>query len=184
MRTVTPLILRTLQAIGIILLTTLALSACGPQPNTVPTEIVPTNVPPTQVLPSPTPIPPTPIPPTITPEPPVAVKSLEEIVGIWKSGCGGTPCEVEFRADGTYRIRFAKEAESPGVIDRGNITFSDGVFHLESISGLCQATPNGFFQASLIGQAGQPYLLEFEKTQPDECVDRQNTLGRPMIFAN
>lgn len=176
------LTLKTLQVIGIILLTALILNACGSQPATVST-----NVPPAQALPSPTANPPTSVQPspTSTPEAPVPVKSLDEIAGDWLTKCGAGSCIFEIHADGTYLQRYKTPTET-GItqIDIGKITFSNGVFHLESTMGYCEPMPNGFYQASLIRMDGKPYQLNLEPTQQDECADRQNSITRGMSFVS
>lgn len=171
------LITRISQAIGVILLATFVLNACSPQP-----ALIPTNVPSTiQVPPSPTII-----PPTSTSEPPVPVKSLDEIIGTWRTHCGGGPCDLKLYADGTYRMDYVTPTEGQGVtfIDGGKITFAEGIFHLESTRGYCEAIPNGYFQAFLTLLDGKPFILEFTLTQPDECSDRSRALQYPMRYVD
>ncbi len=167
--------------ISLILLTALFLSACASQPTTGPTSAPPTPLPPTQILPTTIPPSPTTVPSTNTPEPPVLVTSMDEILGEWLSRCGGGPCTVKISADGTYNMRYVNPTEGQGItqIDRGKITFSDGVFHLESTSGYCETMPNGFYRASLSYIDGQLYL-KFDGTQKDECSDRQSMISREM----
>jgi hypothetical protein len=107
---------------------------------------------------------------------------MDEILGEWvSSGCGGGPCVFEFRADGTYKNRYVTPTEGQGItmIDRGKITFSDGVFHLESTYGYCQImnTPHGYYQAFLTEVDGSP-VLEFKSTEKnDECGDRKRAIS-------
>ena len=168
---------------GFVLLIFLILCACSSQQiiiSTTPpsTQMSPTQLPPTMVPPSPTSV-----PSTSTPEPPVLVTSMDEILGEWLSRCGGGPCTFKISADGTYNMRYINPTEGQGVtqIDRGKITFSDGVFHLESTSGYCSemAGPHGFYKASLKYIDGQLYL-KLDGTQDDECGDRQSAIPREM----
>jgi len=169
------LVKRIPQAIGVIMLALVMLNGCSSQPT-----LIQTNLPSTiQVPPSPTII-----PPTSTSEPPVPVKSLDEIVGTWQTHCGGGPCLVKITADGTYRMDYANPTEGQGVtfIDGGTITFADGIFHLVSTHGYCEAMPNGYFQALMTFLDGKPSILEFTLTQPDECSDRSRALLYPMHY--
>ena len=170
------LILKVFWIGGMSMLMMFLLSVCSSQPT-----LVPTSIPPTQLSPAVVPPSPTFLPSTSTPEPPVLVTSMEEILGPWLSRCGGGPCTTEIRADGTYNTRYVKPTEGQGItqIDRGKITFADGVFHLESTSGYCETMPNGFYRAYLTRIEGKLYL-RFEGTQKDECAERQSSISREM----
>lgn len=172
------------RTMGIILLLVFMTGACGSQP----TAVVPTNIPPTQLPTTIIPPSPTTIPSTETPEAPVPVTSYEEIVGKWKSRCGSGPCIWDFRRDGTYQLRYTDAAEAgPIMIEAGKIAFYDGIFHFQNTSGGCYGLPDGaiyhgYYVATLILKAGELYKLDFESTQPDECSDRQASIGFTMIF--
>lgn len=164
--------------ISLILLASLVLNACGSQQTTISTSAppTPTQVPPTMVPPSPTSD-----PATSTPEPPVLVTSMDEVLGEWLSRCGGGPCTIKISADEKYSISYVNPTEGQGVtlVERGKITFSDGIFHLETTSGFCETMPNGFYQAFLKHIDGELYL-EMQGTQDDECGDRQSMISRDM----
>lgn len=164
--------------LSLILLAPLVLNACGIQQTTISTIVPPTEVIPTMVPPSPTSL-----HATSTPELPVLVTSMDEILGEWLSRCGGGPCTLKISADGIYSIRYIHPTEGQGItqVEKGKITFSEGIFHLESTAGGCESTPNGFYRAFLKHKDGTLYL-EMEGTQDDECRDRQNMIGRAMKY--
>lgn len=176
MSTISPMILRTTRSIGILLLIALFISACSSQPKTVPAATISTNAPQTQAPPTQTLI-----PFTITPEPPVLVTSMDEIIGEWLSRCGGGSCTISIRTDGIYNIRYVHPTEGQGLtqIDKGKIIFTNDVFQLESTSGYCETMPNGSYRAYLSHIGGQLYL-RFDGSQKDECADRQSMLSREM----
>lgn len=162
---------------GVILLAALVLNACSPQPVATPTSAPPaTQVPPTPTINLPT--------STSTPELPVPVASLDQILGTWRSHCGGGPCNLKVSADGTYRMDYVTATEGQGVtfIDGGRISFADGIFHFESTHGYCEAKPNGYFQGLLTLLDGKLFALEFVSVQPDECSDRSSMLQFQMKY--
>lgn len=158
--------------IGFIIITTLSLNACTPQPTPIPT-----SVPPTQILPSPTAI-----PPTLDPD---LVSSLDEIVGNWQTRGGGGTLIFEIREDESYRFRYLATTEG-GVtnVDWGNITISGNEIHLESKGAACGSLGmvHGFYNATLILENGKPYSLKFTAVRKDECSDRQNSVSRDMKY--
>jgi len=83
-------------------------------------------------------------------------------------------------------MQYVTPTEGQGVtfIDGGKITFAEGVFHLESTHGYCEAIPNGYFQGFLTLLDGKPFILEFTLTQPDECSDRSRALLYPMRYVD
>lgn len=73
------------------------------------------------------------------------------------------------------------------MIEAGRIIVTDGIFHFQNTSGACSGLPDGaiyhgYYSAVLIRRAGELYKLDFESVQPDECVDRQASIGFPMLF--
>lgn len=158
----------------------------GTAPTAVTTLTVPTD---TLIPPSPTSIPPTAIPPTVrpspTPLPSVQALALQDILGDWKSKCGGNDCLWRFKADGTYEVYDYYQGATGVEFEGGTITITDGVFHLASSSNAaCASTPNGYYQIFRTDKDGKPLSLHFEPSQPDECADRQSSLKLTLTFVN
>jgi hypothetical protein len=109
---------------------------------------------------------------------------MDEIVGTWLTTCGGGPCTLEIRADGTYRQRYitATEGNAITLIDSGKVAFADGIFHFESTNGYCElmGKPDGFYQASLVFLDGKIPELVFVPAQSDGCDGRYRSYQYPM----
>jgi len=105
----------------------------------------------------------------------IEVTALEEILGAWKTSCGGNSCFYEFSPDGKFKGVMTEEGGSKGIIDQGMVTFQDGVIYFEPSAGLCENKQKGTYQAFLTLRGGKPARIEFKKIQ-DECADRANAM--------
>lgn len=145
------------------------------------TEASPTQAPPTQAPPSRTV---TMEPPMSAPETPVPVTAYEQLIGKWRSRCGGGPCTLEFKSDGTYRNAYINKTET-GItfIDGGKVTFADGILHFVATNGFCEVEnqPNGYYTAALFHSDNNLYLV-LTPAPNDECPPRRNAYTRDMKF--
>lgn len=173
--------------LAIALLFAVLLTSCQAQntaPTATPTLPQPTSIPPTVALPTST--------VTLALDPPVQVKSLEEIVGSWTTMCGVNPtldpCLWIINADGTYQFWGLGQDNKPKVnFEGGKITISDDVLQILATKGGCLAydnSPKGYYTAYLSYLNGKPYKLDFKLAGDDICLERARDIKRAWSFVN
>ena len=107
---------------------------------------------------------------TPTPEPaptPVEIVagSIEDIVGVWATYCGGSTYYVQFLADGTVRIAESVERLEKAPWGTGDVWFEGTVFHeTDTICG----SQAGTYEVRLVQEGGKTVALRWNVVE-DDC---------------